>query len=411
MKFAESYRHHYGLLVANFSKRFGLVYLGIIEDAVQYSMEQSLSKWSRGVAPENQIGWLYRVAFRFILREIDKQKKERPFDVLDPTNEVLEQTKTDEIFLENELADSFLRMFFISCDKRIPAESQLVFTLKSLCGFETEALSIRLFVSKDNVYKRYQRAKAFLQQNYTDFDTLTTTDLNDRVTDVLNVLYLMFTEGYLSSHPDKAIRRDLCEEALRLTFVLVNNPIGNKPQCHALAALMLFNLARLTGRKSKSGLLLLEEQNRQLWDASYIQSGMYYLQLSAQGEQISRYHLEAGIAAEHCMSPSFAQTNWQAIIDAYELLDSVSPSPMHLINKAIAIAEHNGPEKALAMLEQSEPPSWLICSYYWYAVLADLHFRCKELTEAKSNASRALELATSPHVSALLRKRFNKYKS
>ncbi|MFQ5649110.1 MAG: DUF6596 domain-containing protein, partial [bacterium] len=220
------------------------------------------------------------------------------------------------------------------------------------------------------------------------------------------VLYLLFTEGYLSSHTEQAIRRELCNEAIRLATLLAEHRVGKTPETFALMALMHLHAARMTARQNVSGgLLLLEEQDRELWDRQGIQVGLEWLAKSAQGERFSRYHAEAAIAAEHCLAPSFQETRWDKVVGCYELLERVAPSALHKLNRAVAVAEWHGPAAGLAVLEGFDPPTWLAGSYLWAEVLADLHRRCGTPQTAKRYRDVACKSAPTPAVKELLQRR------
>jgi RNA polymerase sigma-70 factor (ECF subfamily) len=268
-------------------------------------------------------------------------------------------------------------MLFVCCDGSIPVESQLVIALKTLCGFDVREIAVRLFTTEASVYKRLGRARSRLRESPFLPDDLTGEQFSARLAAVHTILYLLFTEGYLSSHAETGIRRELCDEAIRLTRILAEHPVGGTPETFALLALMHLHAARMTARQDGSGgLLLLEEQDRTLWDQREIQSGLSWLARSAHGDVFSRYHAEAGIAAEHCLAPSLAETRWDRVVECYALLERLSPSAIHTLNRAVAVAEWRGPAEGLAVLEGREPPSWLAGSYSWAAVLADLHRRC-----------------------------------
>src|SRR5262245_14659366 len=169
------------------------------------------------------------------------------------------------------------------------------------------------------------------------------------------MLYLLFNEGYSSAQPDRVIRRELCDEALRLAFMLREDPAGALPETDALIALMCFHAARFAARvDGMGGLLLLEEQDRSLWDRELIRRGLVHLTRSARGATLSRYHAEAGIAAEHCLAPSYRETNWEEIVQRYEVLERIAPSPLNVLNRAIALSEWKGPAAGLAALETVE---------------------------------------------------------
>ena len=220
------------------------------------------------------------------------------------------------------------------------------------------------------------------------------------------VLYLLFNEGYLSAHAEQAIRRELCDEAIRLTTILTEHAVGAVPETFALLALMHLHAARLGSRlDGTGGLLLLEEQDRCLWDRDRIQLGIEWLQRAAHGEAFTRFHAEAGIAAEHCCAPTFAETRWKEIADLYAMMEQIAPSPLHTMNRAVAVAEWQGPEAGLALLQGLVPPAWLAGSYLWDAVLGDLHRRAGHAETAQRHRERALATAPTEAVRDLLRRR------
>jgi len=182
--------------------------------------------------------------------------------------------------------------------------------------------------------------------------------------------------------------------------------VGSDPETFALRALMHLHSSRMSARLDASGgLLLLEEQDRALWDRGEIQIGLEWLARAAQGSHFSRYHAEAGIAAEHCLAPSFQETRWDKVAESYALLEQLAVSPLHRLNRAVAIAEWRGPEAGLAVLEGYEAPTWLSGSYMWVAVLADLHRRCGNLVEAERHGRLALDLAPTAALRGLLARR------
>jgi RNA polymerase sigma-70 factor (ECF subfamily) len=220
---------------------------------------------------------------------------------------------------------------------------------------------------------------------------------------------LLFNEGYSSAQPDRVIRRELCDEALRLSLMLREDPAGALPETDALLALMCFHAARFEARvDGMGGLLLLEEQDRSLWDRELVQRGLDHLTRSARGETLSRYHVEAGIAAEHCLAPSYAETNWEEIVRLYEVLERIAPSPLNVLNRAIALAEWKGPDAGLAALQAIEAPSWLLDYYLWDATLGELHRRHGDRDLALAHTKRALAAAPTNPEKDLLERRIKK---
>ncbi|GAB1621254.1 sigma-70 family RNA polymerase sigma factor [Agarivorans albus] len=397
------FRHEYGQLVALLVRRFGFEHFEQVEDAVQWAMAQALDTWLKQAVPDKPSAWLYQVALRYLLSQFRQQQSHSNLlaQTEEPQTEVLVEPP-----LSGELSDALLRMLFVASDEALAVESQLVFTLKSLVGFSIKETALRLFISEANAYKRFSRARKHLQQQPLQLDSLNEQDMQRRLPAVYRVLYLLFTEGYLSSHEDLSIRQDLCEEAIHLTGLLSQHAFGNRPESYALLALMYLNTARLPARQQAGELLLLQEQDRSSWNQAQIAMGLRCLQRSAQGDQLSRYHIEAGIAAEHCLASSFEQTRWHKIVEAYQLLEKLAPSPFHILNRALALAQWQGAKAGLAELENSQVPSWLSRSYHWYAVLADLQFRSGEQKLAEQNAQLALEQAPSARIRRLLSKRW-----
>lgn len=407
------FRHHYGQLVASLAKRVGIEHLALVEDAVQEAMAAALVSWPIKGKPQEEVAWFYQVAYRKLMSGFRSDKRKQNLLIQQALIITDEQASLQEgdlqVPLSKEMADDLLALLFVTCDPAISMPSQLVFTLKSLCGFNIKEISKRLFISKANVYKRFERAKQALKNADLDSAKLSNTELNKRLPSVYKVLYLIFTEGYLSSHPDNAIRMDLCQEAIYLTQALSQHAIGDKAETLALLALMYFHLARMDSRQGEGGLILLADQDRHHWHQGHIKTAMDYLIKSAQGEQVSRYHLEASIAAEHCFAPSIKATNWQRIIETYSKLERITPSPLLGLNRAIAISHHEGPTAAIVALAEIAKPDWFSTSYHYYAVKADLLFQAGETQSAKNEAQKAVEQAPSKQVKDLLRKRFTLY--
>jgi RNA polymerase sigma factor (sigma-70 family) len=400
------FRHEYGRLVAILSRRVGIHHLEAVEDAVQEALLAALEAWKSTAIPENPSAWLYRVAHNHFIGQRRRRARRDEIDQgqLDDAPELT--ASAPGIFLAGDVRDDLLRMLFVCCDDAIPIESQLVFALKTLCGFDAREIAVRLFTTEANVYKRLARARSRLRELPLDDADLTIAQLSSRLPAVQAVLHQLFTEGYLSSHPEMSIRRELCDEARRLAELLAEHPVSGTPGTFALLALMHLHLARLSARQDATGgLVLLEEQDRSLWDARHINEGLSWLARSGAGDEFSRYHAEAGIAAEHCLAPSFAETRWDRIVDCYALLERLAPSPLHTLNRAVAMAEWRGPIEALALLEGLDPPTWLAGSYMWAAVLADLHRRCGHATIADEYRRVAFDTAPSAAIRDLLQRR------
>lgn len=401
------FRHEYGKLVATLLRRVGVRHVEAVEDAVQSALTKALEAWTLAGLPEEPSAWLFRVARNELAGDLRKREGRR---------RILERAalpaldfpalREPDVLLAGEVRDDLLRLLFVCCDEAIPRESQLVLALKTLCGFSVGEIARRTFASEAHVYKRLSRARSRLRTLPTSLQPPTLEQYASRLPAVHQILYLLFTEGYLSSHPEAAVRRELCEEALRLTSVLVEHPLGRVPNTCALLSLMHLHVARSGARQDAAGgLLLLEEQDRSLFDRRHIGLGLHWLAQSAAGDAFSRYHAEAGIAAEHCLAPSFEATRWDRVIDCYALLERVSPSPVHRLNRAVATAHGRGAAAGLAVLDGFEPPTWLSGSYLWSAVLADLHRRGGHAEQAQRYRAAAMQSAPSAATRHLLQRR------
>jgi RNA polymerase sigma-70 factor (ECF subfamily) len=400
------FRHEYGRLVAILSRRVGVHRLEAIEDAVQLALLAAVESWPRASVPDNPSAWLYRVAHNHFVGELRRRARRDELDELSGHRAPDGVDVEPAILFSGEVGDDLLRMLFVCCDDAIPVPSQLALALKTLCGFDVAEIAERLFTTEANVYKRLGRARSRLRESTRLPDDLSGEQLTSRLPAVQTIVYVLFTEGYLSSHAEEAIRRELCDEALRLTEVLAGHRTSAVPETFALLSLMYLHRARMSARQDRSaGLLLLEEQDRCTWNARDIERGLSWLARSAEGEAFSRYHAEAGIAAEHCLAPSFAETRWDRIVDCYALLERLAPSPIHTLNRAVALAEWQGVDAALALLDEVAPPAWLATSYCWDAVLADLYRRVERFDAYERHRDRALARAPSDAVRALLQRR------
>ena len=400
------FRHEYGRLVAALCRRVGVQHIEAVEDAVQGALMAALESWPIAGLPDTPSAWLFRAAHNDLMGNL-RQRTRRSWLLEQHAEEIREIPEdSPEFTLAGEVNDDLLRMLFVCCDEAIPSQSQLVLALKTLCGFDIREVSLRLFVTEATVYKRLSRARRRLQDIPLRTDGLTGSQISSRLPAVRQILYQLFTEGYLSCRAETAIRRELCSEAIRLATLLAEHPLGAAPETSALLALMHMHAARMTARQDASGgLVLLEEQDRDLWDQRGIELGMTWLAKSAHGEVFSRYHAEAGVAAEHCLAPSFSETRWARIAECYSLLERIAPSAIHKLNRAVAVAEWQGPAAGLAVLDGFKPPTWLAGTYQWAAVLADLHRRNGNTRTANRYRTRACKTAPTPVLKDLLERR------
>ena len=382
-------------MIAILTRIFGVSQLQLVEDVVQESFLKAMQSWKFGNVPNNPSAWLMQVAKNKIVDVLRKRNRESLFD---STEYVFDfETPIPEYFHEQEIADSQLRMIFTCGHPELKEEDRLALTLKTVSGFSIQEIARALLSSEDAIQKRLLRARSFIKEQNIQFEIPAGSALSGRMDTALSVLYLLFNEGYNSSKEEEFIRKDLCAEAMRLCKLLTEHPVCNTPSANALLALMCFHAARFESRISEDNdMILLQDQDRTKWDRNLIDVGYAYLNRSAQGIDISVYHLESAIAAEHCMSRSFEQTNWPRMLQLYDLLFELKPTPTVQLNRAIVLAEMERIEEAIqSVLSISHLEQLLKTHYIYSTVLGDLYKRLSDAVKAKEFLEKALVLTHS----------------
>jgi RNA polymerase sigma-70 factor (ECF subfamily) len=399
------FRHEAGRLVAVLTRVFGWRRFDLVEDMVQATLLDALQAW-RVRVPDNPSGWVHRVARNKILDALRRDRTgQRVREELAATRPFHEQG-LDELFDSSEIEDSQLRMIFACCHPFLARENQLALTLKALCGFGNSEIAHALLVTEETVKKRLQRATRDLVDHQIALDPPAASELARRLDVVHHVLYLLFNEGYSSSDGATAIRADLCEEAARLCHLLCSQPRFSTPATHALMALMLFHGARLQARVDLHGsLLLMEEQDRSQWDYRLIGRAQEFLAQSAEGTAVSTFHLEAAIACHHCTAKTYADTNWPAIRRLYDALLTLHRSPVYLLNRAIVVAEIEGPHAGIRALTDAGADAALRHYHLFDATLGELYRRAGELDRARHHFETARRKTTSPFDRELIDRR------
>lgn len=400
------FRHEAGRMVAILTRLFGIHNLELAEDIMQDTLHDALRDWNLRGIPDNPAGWLMVVAKRKAINTIKRERYIRQFAA--DMDKLLKSEWTasytmDHVFLEDEIKDSQLRMIFTCCHPALPLEAQVALTLKTLCGFSVYEIAAALLTSEANINKRLYRAKERIRNEPIDFTVPTGLHLVKRLDAVLLVIYLLFNEGYYTAGDNMAIRKDMCLEAMRLAMLLTDHALtGQYPLVYPLLALMCFHAARFDARIDQDdSLVLLEEQDRNLWNKNLISQGMQFLMQSATGDAVTPYHLEAAIAAEHCLAPDFGQTNWNKIRDYYIALERLKPSSVIKLNLAIITGKIEGPFSAIKALHDLEHLKALENYYPLYASLGEFYFQNGEKDQAVSYFERARELARAAPVKAV----------
>jgi RNA polymerase sigma-70 factor (ECF subfamily) len=331
-------------MVAVLTRAFGASRLDLAEEVVQDAMVRALETWPYRGVPENPERWLMRVARN---RAIDVLRRESSVGQRSTADRELSSTVDSRRSTDEELS-----MILMCCHPDIPRESQVALTLKIVGGFGVREIARAFLVREDAVAQRLVRAKRRIREGKVTLDVPGPDEIDERMDSVLDVLYLMFNEGYEAAGGDDLTRVELCAEAIRLAGLLAGHPASCRPELHALLALMLFQASRLSARNAPDGgLLLLAEQDRSLWDRGCIDAGLAHLERSAEGSRLTVFHLEAGIAACYVTAPSYGETDWQRILELYDALLERSGSPVVALNRAVAVGMLEGPAAALRVIE------------------------------------------------------------
>jgi RNA polymerase sigma-70 factor (ECF subfamily) len=403
------FRREAGRLVAVLTRFFGWRNFDLVEETVQATLLEALQSWRVRGIPDNPSGWIHRVAKNKIIdalrREVIGRKATQEWAASRPT----QRDGIDELFADTQIEDSQLRMIFACCHPRLTRENQVALALKALCGFGSSEIARALLIAEETVKKRLQRATRDLVDHHVSLEPPPVGELISRLDVVHQVLYLIFNEGHSSSRGELPIRADLCEEAARLCHLLCSHPHCSTPTTFALMALMLFHAARLEARLDGHGcVLLMEDQDRDKWDRNLIWKAKEFLDRSAQGTVVSSFHLEAGIALYHCSARNYGETDWPGILTLYDALLQIQRSPIYLLNRAIVVAQIEGPRAGIRALEEAGSEDTLRHYHLFDATLGELCRRAGDMERARRHLSAALEKTSSPSDHEILNRRLVK---
>jgi RNA polymerase sigma factor (sigma-70 family) len=389
------FRHEAGKLVSRLTSIFGFDHLNLAEDLVQEALARALQTWPYYGVPKNPAAWIMQVSKNLAIDFVRREKvfRDKEIEIIGSLEQHNALSNRPPSFAE-EIQDDSLRMMFVCCHPIIPREAQVALALKILCGFSPAEIGKALLASESAVAKKLTRAKEKIREAEIPFAIPSGKELSERLDGVLQTLYLLFNEGYKASSGPRLIREELCHEAIRLTSFLIQNPMSASPKVHALLALMLFNAARLATRLDHDGnILLLREQDRSRWNGPMIARGMFHLSQSAAGDEITEYHLQAGIAACHCAAEDYESTDWPNILSLYDSLVQVDDSPVVALNRAVAVAKVRGVEAGIEAVAQIRNRAKLDSYYLLYAVMGEFEAQLNHRETALAYLNRALELA------------------
>ncbi len=379
------FRLEAGKMAAVLTRYLGTENFELAEDLVQDTLMKAMEVWPFHGIPQNPSAWLYQVAKNKAVDSIRTNQREA---IKRNSYQQDRVYSIHTIFDEEEINDSVLRMMFTCCHPSIPLESQIALTLKTLGGLSTQEIAQAFLTNEDTIAKRIYRAKEKLREEGIQLVSPNVFDLSFRLNSVLKVLYLLFNEGYYSQQSDVLIREDLCEEAMRITYLLIQHPATNLPKVKALLSLMCLQVSRIDARTSLGGeIILLEDQDRSKWNQPLIEKGMRLLEEASVANELSEYHVEAAIASVHALSNRFEDTQWKKLVLFYEMLQEIKPGPMIDLNRAIAVGYAESPERGIEELNRIKN---LNGHYLHLCAIGNFYLVQRNITQAKDYFERAL---------------------
>jgi len=383
------FQQEFSKMVAVISKLYGLQHIEIAEDIVSETFLAAAETWGVKGIPPNPAAWLYTVAKQKTLYYFRRNKilDEKIIPALKANQS--EATEMEELdFSSQNIKDSQLQMLFAICTPAIASEAQIGLALRILCGFGIDEIAEAFLSNKETINKRLFRAKEKLRAEHINMEMPPEPEISERLDNVLHVIYLLFSEGYYSQTQNEILRKDFCLEAMRLGLLLTDYEKTNFPKTNALMALMCFHASRFDARQDKEdALILYEDQNEALWDKELIKQGIHFLSRSAEGNEVSSYHLEARIAYWHCMKQD-TNEKWNEILQLYDQLLLVNYSPGVVLNRIYALYKAKGYKTALAEAEKLQ----INDSHFYFLLLGEL-YKHEDVSKAKTNFQKALSLA------------------
>jgi len=397
------FQQEFSKMVAVISKLFGLQHIEIAEDIVSETFLQATETWGIKGIPQNPTAWLYAVAKQKTLYHFRRNKilDKKIIPELKITQQKTNQIEEPDFSMDN-IKDSELQMMFAVCNPSIASEAQIALALRILCGFGIDEIAEAFLSNKETINKRLFRAKEKLRTEKVKMELPSENEIANRLDNVLHIIYLLFNEGYYSKTQNEILRKNLCLEALRLCVMLTEYERTNLPKTNALVALMCFHASRFSARETnENSSVLYEEQNEELWDTALIKQGMHFLILSARGEELSSYHLEARIAYWHCMKDD-TKEKWKDILQLYNLLLQINYSPSVALNRTYALYKARGKKEALIEAEKLQ----LTSNHFYFVLLAEL-YKDIDNGKAKFNFQKAYDLAKTQTEKQVIREKID----
>jgi len=377
----------------------------LAEEALHEAFRAALEQWPRDGVPDNPRAWLVS-AGRF--KAIDGIRRQARF--VSTEQEILEEFPAEEPLEVDEIEDDRLRLIFTCCHPALAPDAQVALTLREVCDLKTEEIAHAFLTPAPTLAQRIVRAKAKIRDARIPYEVPAAAELAERLDAVLRVVYLVFNEGYSASSGASLTRADLSGEAVRLARLLVQ--LLPEPEAQGLLALMLLNESRRAARTSPAGdLILLDEQDRNRWDKTLIAEGVALVESALGSRRFGPYSLQAAISALHAEAPAAAATDWPQIVALYDVLLRMDPSPVVELNRAVAVAMRDGPERGLVLIQEIFKKGELEHYHLAHAAQADLCRRLGRNEQARDSYRKALSLARQEPERRFLEKRLAQLKS
>ena len=385
------FRTEFRKIAAVLCKVVGIEHMEVAEDIAGETFLSALETWPFSGIPANPTAWLYLVAKNKARNIIQRNHlwSGKIAGELKGSADGKEEIEID--WSEQNITDSQLQMLFAICHPSIPKEAQIGLALRVLCGFGIVEIANAFLTNKEIINKRLFRARAKLRQEKVSLEFPGEAEIDGRLATVLTTLYLLFSEGYYSESQDSVLREDLCLEAMRLTYLLIENEATNQPAVNALFSLMCFHSSRFEARKDENGeLILYHDQDESRWNAGLIARGVYFLHQASSGNTLSKYHLEATIAWWNTQKAD-TREKWENILQLYNRWLQLEYSPIAALNRSYALSKTNGKQEAIAEAEKLN----LTDNPFYFTLLGELYTGIDD-RKAKQNLHRALSLARTP---------------
>jgi RNA polymerase sigma-70 factor (ECF subfamily) len=387
------FRQHAGRMLAALTRLLGSRHLALAEEVVQEALITALQQWPFSGVPDNPSAWLIQVAKN---RALDRLRRDRTFGEKERAVAAVFESRVARFDPARPFEDDELCMMFMACHPEIPRESRVALTLKTVGGFSVPEIAQAFLAQEAAIAQRLVRVKRFMRDRDIPLDLPAASEMPARLDSVLEVLYLTFNEGYAAHSGESLVRQDLVQEAIRLTRMLTQHPATAQPKTHALLALMLLQAARIPARADEHGdLFVLEDQDRGAWNRTMIAEGLRHLDASARGNEVTAYHLQAGIAAAHAVAPTYAATDWNEIVSLYDSLLDLEPTPVVALNRAIALSRSADPAAGLRALDALRDDPTLSRYALFHATLGELSRETGDLEAAAAHYRAALALPCS----------------